>query len=420
MSISHKGSRLLLSGNAVQVDINTLYLDFNNDTSGIQFGDLIIPSGNPVITIRPYEGVYGGGIAIEEGTTNLISNPMFDSNIDWVNGNLATPTWNSGFNDIKNDNGYMYVTGSSGNGFVYGPTLRNFASGGNYTVSAYIEGDGIDISNIVTVGGTVFYSGNSIYDDYTWSPSMNRYTKINERGTYRIEQSFTLNQNSHSSNSFDYYQPRIGIMSTYTNIKVYGIQVENKAFSTSIVNGTRAKGMLAYFDNGIDHTKGTISFWYKPTINWSDTSTSNGSNEVTHEDLFTWGIPGQSNCIWSRRERENNIINFLYGAGTCNYTTTSLSGNQFVHIAFAWQSGNQQLYINGNYASSSTSSVISRPTTGYFEVGTREFGSVYPNADGIISDFIISRNFMSSEDIGNIYISKRPLFNPFDRRAYAL
>lgn len=422
MSSSHRGSRLLLSGNSVQVDANTFYLDFNNDTSGIQFGDLIIPSGNPVVTIRPYEGVYGGGIAIEEGTTNMMSNPMFDNNVNgWNNGNIA-PTWNSGFNDIKQNNGYMYVVGSSSNCFIGGQSLSNLVSGGTYTVSAYIEGDGMDVSNIVTVGGTVFYSGNSVYDDYTWSPSLNRYTKMNDRGMYRIEQTFTLNQGSNSSSIFDYYEPRIGIKGSYINIKVYGYQLENKAFSTSVVNGTRVKGMLSYFDNGIDHTQGTLAFWYKPTINWGDTSTSNGSNEGTHEDLFTWGLPGQPNCIWSRRERDNNVINFWYGgaSGQCGYTTTSLSGNQFIHIAFAWQGGNQKLYINGNYVSSSTNALMPRPTTGYFEIGTRQFGSSYPNANGIISDFIISRNFMSAEDINDIYISNRPLFNPFDRRAYAL
>lgn len=421
MSIAHKGSRLVLSGNTVSVDFSTEYHDFNNDASGIQFGNLITPSGNPVYTMRPFEGVFGGGIAIEEGTTNLLSNPMFDNNISgWTNGNMTTPTWNSGFNDIKYNNGYMYITGSSGNGFTSGPSLFNLTSGGTYTVSAYIEGDGMDIYNKISIAGTVFYSGNGIYDDYTWSPSSHTYTKVNNRGIYRVEKTFTINSGSHSGNVFTQWQPRIGLNSANLNLKVYGYQIENKSFSTSIVNGTRAKGYLSYYDSGINNITGTLSFWYKPTINWNDTTTINGSNEGTHESLFTWGVPGQSNCIWGRRERDSSVMDFWYGTGgSCQYSTLGLSGNGFIHIAFTWKSGSQQLYINGASVSSIANSSISRPTTGYFEVGCRQVSSSYPTTNGIINDLIISTSTMSSEDISNIYISNRPLYNPYDYRATA-
>lgn len=422
MSNSHKGSRLQLSGNPFVLDFQTEYHDFNRDESGIQFGSLVMPNSNSVFTIRPYEGLFGGGIAVEEGTTNLISNPMFDSNISgWgVGSNISTLNWSGGFNDIKSGVGYMYISGLSGNGFAQGPTYRGLISGSTYSVSAYVEGDGIDIYNKVTCGGTVFYSG-SAFDDYTWSPNLHRYTKINDRGLYRIEITFSLNQGAHSGNVLDSFQPRIGLLSgNYINAKVYGYQFENKSFSTSIVNGTRAKGLLQYSDGGLNHLQGTIAFWYKPSILWTDTVTSNGSNEGSHDDLFTWGIPGQNNCIWGRNERENKAINFWYGPANCSYPTINLSGNNFTHIAFTWQQGgNATLYINGKSVATSGLGTQARPSTGYFEVGTRQGGS-FPNANGIINDFIVSPTFMSAEDISSIYLSNRPLFNPYDKRTYAL
>lgn len=412
MSNAHKGSRLLLSGNIIPVDFSTAHINFSNDATGIQYGNFVQQSSNSIYTLRQYEGKFGGGIAIEEGTTNLISNPMFDSNISgWAVGNLATPSWNNGFNDIKINNGYMYVTGSSGNGFIQGPVYHGLISGSTYTVSAYVEGDGMDIYNKVTVGGTVFYSGSGVYDDYTWSTSSHRFTKINDRGIYRVDITFALNQGSHSGNALDYFQPRVGLNASNLNLKVYGYQLENKAFSTSLVNGTRANGRVTYTSNIVNKAQGTASCWVNSETSgggWRRIIAFVGANSVNGITDLNFDI------------EPNNIIRLKADPSYSVASTGNIGQpNTWYHIACSWGSSGLKVYINGNLDSTNasfTSGITALDST--LSIGARQTDSA-DFVNGIISDFAIYQTQLSDEDIKAIFISNRPLYNPYDYRAIA-
>lgn len=408
MSNAHKGSRLQLSGNPVQVDFQSAFFDFNFDATGTQYGDLVEADASSIYTTRAFEGRFGGSIAVEAGTANLISNPMFDSNINgWSNGNMATPTWNSGWNPIKFNNGFMYIAGSSGNGFVAGPTINNLTSAGTYTVSAYIEGDSMDILNKVTIAGTVFYTDGS-NDDYTWNTAAHKYTKINSGRIYRIDKTFTLS----NTKTLNYWQPRIGLNANYINAKLYGYQIENKSYSTSIVNGTRGTGLLKYPKSILNTDEGCISFWmYAPS-----NSTNFGGSP---NPIYSAGIDPCFDLLI-----DSSGADYLRGFSSSTISTQLnpvLKNDVWSHVVVYWKRNvTFGIYIDGALSANNNSPVdwgtyYDANATGFF-IGS----GIRSNSNVLISDLKIDRVMPTAEDVSAWYLSGRQFFNPFDGRAYAL
>jgi hypothetical protein len=209
----------------------------------------------------------------------------------------------------------------------------------------------------------------------------------------------------------------ISYMKVYTNppggvgnqatIDIVMPQMEQKSYPTTFVNGTRSKANLCYSDSILNEKNGTISFWYKPIFAWSDTTTPNGSQENLNEDLFTWGTPGQTNCLWMRRARDARGIFAWFGNSATSYSTNSLQNNDWVFITYTWTEGSQQLFINGVLAASASGTGLTRPTTGYFEVGSREVGTTYPTAIGTIDELRIDNIVRTSTEIASWYYQGR-------------
>lgn len=102
MTNSHKDSYLQLSGNLLSADQYTTFLAHyditaNDVITGIQ------PINPPIYTQRKSEGKFGGGIAIEEGTTNLIPNGTVNMYPSIGNG------WGSYQTNQYNNNQYFSI-----------------------------------------------------------------------------------------------------------------------------------------------------------------------------------------------------------------------------------------------------------------------------------------------------------------------
>jgi len=93
--------------------------------------------------------------------------------------------------------------------------------------------------NRINVGGTIFYT-DSTYTDYTWNNSnTTRYdmSAIFGQGVYRLVATITPN----SSKTISKYEIRISYKSTVeTELLVYAVQLEQKPYATSFIDGTRA------------------------------------------------------------------------------------------------------------------------------------------------------------------------------------
>lgn len=400
MSSAHKGSRLLLSGNTIAVDFSTTYLNFNNDATGIQFGNFVQQSSNSVYTLRQYEGRFGGGIAIEEGTTNLISNTNGTASTLTTGG--TTPPIVSLVNDTSNPFGTQswQVTFPSGGTTGYNGSRAitgNYpiVSGGIYSSFAWINiPDGLE--NQVT-----------LYNTGSWGTA----SLIQTGKKIGVWKEFKIQNQTVGSNGTNYLTIYLNAsISSPLTLSLGACQTEQKGFSTSYVSGTRANGRATYPSSIINRPQGTVSCWVNSETSgaWRRIISFVGTNAVNGITDLNFDIE-PTNIIRLKADPSYSV------ASTGNIGQL----NTWYHVGCSWGSSGLKLYINGNLDSSLstfTSGITIADST--ISIGARQTD----NADflnGILSDMAIYQTQLSDEDMKAIFISNRPLYNPYDYRAIA-
>lgn len=412
MSKAHKGSRLILKDQVIAVPFESTHFDYNVDATGIYLGDIVEPLSDSKYMITPFEGRFGGGIVLEEGTTNLYTSQS-SFKLTGVSGGYDSTT------------GEWTITCPSGSttawrGMSYTNNNAIIPSGGGHaTISYEIYAEeevpmSIDINN----NGRTSSTGSNDNDvgskrvmpdsptiPYEWKRVYAQYVMENTTQSF-YDSSMICFANG--------WKP-----SKDTSVKVRNIQFELKQFPTSFTANDRSSSILKYSDNIINHLEGSISFWYKPHIAWESRVSNSGPNETDREYFFEWGVAGQGNALWARRYRDSTpSIEFIYNNTNTYYEYSGkLIGNKEVHIAFTYKHGYQALYVDGKKVATNTASAMSRPTSGVFSLGKRL--PSYPTANGVISDFAIFNKAISDEEVEAIFTSNSPLYNPYDYRSFS-
>lgn len=211
--------------------------------------------GRYVTSLRPSEGKYGGCIAVEEGTTNLVKNGDFSQGgTNWRQENTGTvidtdvsmPMFTKAVRmeryDSQHNMWYQDITGQP--------------QQATYTLSQYIKLENYTSGKI---GALIYF----YYTDgtYTYSLTEVDYTKI---GVWQYVTT-TGTPNQEKTLSF------IRVYAPWSNFLkgsflCTGVQLEQKPYATSFVNGIRDKGILQY-PLIIDPNNFTLNFWAKCTGN---------------------------------------------------------------------------------------------------------------------------------------------------------
>lgn len=415
MSNAHKGSSLILSGNAIPVEYSSAYLDFNYDPSGVMYGELLEPNGSPVYSMRPFEGRFGGGIAIEQGTTNLanISDSNWSINQNQYSG-TATVTTSSNPNFATSCLFWFSNPPASGSSWEVGQYTHGVATwvtGNAYTWSIYgrrLTNDTINIS--LRDGSGTNPQGSSI----------NLTGNIGE--WVRLENTWTPTITSGGS-QFYISGPSLA------SFELANPQIERKPFSTSFVNGTRANSSLHYDNRIINPNEGTVSFWFNTLDNIPDSYTSlftigNYTNPVT-QDWFTL----YHGSGWSSGNTITfDIANGQTGQGVSLSVTNTFQPYTWYLVTARWKSGSNMritLYLpNGSKIDNNTTYNITVPT--FAKTGNTDLyiGQVWGGGtgwvNGMFSDFVVDKRYLSDDELDARFISNRAVVNPFDKRAYAL
>jgi hypothetical protein len=302
--------------------------------------------------------------------------------------------------------------------FTSNISANGWVDGTKVTVSMDIMVDGIDKAIVFGLYHLNSGSVSGFYDCET--PSIYCTAPYQWQ---RVSQTFTININN--GNWLPTSWATLYIYGHYCRNNYEGtawvknIQVETMGFGTSFIISSRSKGLLRYNDSLLDNNQGTISFWYVPDIAWDDSTTSNTStNATTIEYLFTWGTPGQSNSLWAKRDRSAKQIVFTYNT-TSNSAGYTLTGFAPAMITYSWSGVSQKLYINGSLVGTSSASAMSRPTTGFFDIGGRNEVAGYATCNGIIDDLRMDRQQVSDEEVLAWYTSGVPFYSPYDKRSFA-
>lgn len=207
------------------------------DTS-LESTDGIKPLEGAVATLRPNEGRFGGAVAVEEGTTNLVpSNRLkFEG---WIafEGAQVTLTQNVDFPEIgRNDATRIRTTGGT-NALKYFINIEMSIAGQAYTGSVYIKNIGSKPVRFRTQLGPIV----------TVNPG--EWTRAIVSGIGNGASNFQLRFEAlNADDDLDFI--------------AWGPQGEYKPFATSFVDGTRAAGKLEY-PTSLMTGSWTLSAWLK-------------------------------------------------------------------------------------------------------------------------------------------------------------
>lgn len=389
MSYAHKGTRLMLSGNPITLDFNSAHFDFDNDDSGIVMGELAISNTGSIFTMRPSEGIYGGAISIDVGTTNLFVNPESTSSFSMPDASLTDKI------DTSTYHGYAihHLTRVTGNVQSYCSLRQGVAqnSGNSLSLGFYLRMLSGNINDI-----SPHYGGAN-------QPTAQLVKQYLGTGWYRCTYTSPVATSTATQNI------GIGVSGTdYVECLVSELQAEQKSFSTSYVVGTRNSGQLNYniSDSGIlDRTEGTLSFYINPQ---SYTPIS------SYTDILDIRKGGSTNrfLILRKNGATATLPNVMYIRNANSWTSNSITipANQWSMLTWSWKDGGQyKMYINGVLKYS-----------GNYIFGDSDFDSIVFNDGGLIDEFVIFTEQKSDDDVLSWYLSNQPFFNPYDGRSWAL
>jgi len=346
------------------------------------------------------QGKFGQAVLVEEGTTNLNSDPFFKTGVSgWGVGTWTTLEWlSSEYNPFSKQNGVMRLYDNDGD---KGHCLKAVSiSNTPHTVSVLLKILKGNINNI-NVGGTIYYT-DSTYTDYTWNDSnTTRYdmSAIFGQGVYKLVATITPN----SSKTISKYEIRISHSNTVeTELLVYAIQLEEKPYATSFIDGTRAAEPLTIPTASVlNPQEGTVECWVK----LSHLKPNDYNAFFTSGDVYD---PGPRILIM--RQFAGGYVNKILvwdGDGSSEAILTSVTTLQagiWYYVAFTWSPSGRKLYVNGVLEASNTRS----NNLGFATLAKIGSWQSRGYLNGLIDDLRISNRARTDAEILSAYQSGQP------------
>ncbi|MBA1335921.1 MAG: hypothetical protein HPY66_1739 [Firmicutes bacterium] len=320
------------------------------------------------------------GLLVEEGTTNLVTNPSFESgSTGWILTAAGAIENVAGWNGDWR--GRIHTTGEEADhNRIYQQNIP-VTSGLTYTLSAMIE----NISGTADVSLIILWPG--------WTQTSSYFVPVGKYKQYSVTGVAPA-----TGNASVYLYVNVGYVVDYVFDMV---QFEQKAFATSPHDGTRALETFAIDPTNIlSFSEGTIECIFTPTAgflagNWNRVighSTAMNTNEL---QLFRGSGTTKINFALS-----NNSSQWAGGFYSAVQSTTDfVTGNSY-YIAATWKAGVKfSLYINGVKEDEADLAIDRIPTVaGVLAVG------YHPNDSGRygnspISQIRISNIARSAEEI---------------------
>lgn len=355
--ISINTTRLIKNNSFI---LDSLYTFTRSSTAYLSDGTLVnmnLP--------RFEQGKFGKAILIEEGTTNLLTNPFFSSGLSgWSTQNVT------GDNEVYVTDGVVVIKAVD-------------------AIPGLYQKVNLDVGTIVTVSILIKRTSGSIAPRLRWGQgSVIGEIEISENGQWVKYSAITDVQ----GNGNLIIEPSIAGQVEY---EIKAVQLEQKPYATSFINGTRAAETLTIPTAGVlNPQEGTVECWVKVPI-------------VTNWNNF-FRMDGLSNGRFLLFFNSSGSACFDYGPVSTGSATPAgtIEANNWYYIALRWSAttGKQALFINGvKYEKDLPNGVAtSFPST----------VSVVNNYSAYIDDLRISNRARTDAEILAAYQSNEPL--PYD------
>ncbi|MDP5273681.1 phage head spike fiber domain-containing protein [Chengkuizengella axinellae] len=292
MSYAHKGSKLQLVNRVLPIDATTIFLahydiTVNDVLTGIE------PTQN-VSTLRSFEGKYGGGVAIDEATTNIVGERWNNANSTMIGDNSI---------EIYENESVWKISRTVEGGVSYGGWKFSTTQGETYTGSVYLYDPYDAFDNV------------RLYDDsgdFTDSQT----TIVDLGNIKRVEITGVAPRTALTSHGLILYtKANIG-----DAVWISAPQIEQKPYATSFTSSSREKGILKYELTNFDpYSPWTIHLLYK----------QNSYDDAKYSSLICIGSVDDNyifsrNCQPYQREGNWNAITLVSDGNTISEWTTNL------------------------------------------------------------------------------------------------
>lgn len=339
--------------------------------------------GNSIFTMRPQEGRFGGAIAIEAATTNLGTTGMSGM------GSGLTYTY------VGVEDGYKkYSVDGTWSGGTY---PYSFNLGG----TAYTAGISCSASCYIYTNVPEKYQANFGNLVIVNDGAMTGVNRANRIGNYSTREDYIHSVNFPSNAVYVYSCPIANgtVFNPATDfVYLKNVQVEQKAFATSFVDGTRPAPKLAYpVGNVLNKDEFTVSAW----INLNVVSGISYVMSVNDGNLNRFNM-----------FMNGNKAMFEYYNGTSysviSSNITAVRSWSYIVFRYSRSAGTLAVFLNGVQTSSS----IVLPTIPDFKnlfVGV-DFNGVSNMLNGMIDELRIDKVARSDDEIAAWYESNSPFW----------
>lgn len=379
---------------------------YGND--GRVLGTSTWESGRRIATLRP-DGKFGRAVAVENATTNMIGNNLFQNG--QVNGAIGLTSWGGNVSAAKYSSVMpiglptglsvemtSITEGTGGSYFDHNQGIT-LVDGQKYTYSFYAKA-----LTEATIKGYIMCLNRISDNTYINQPDFVISTEWK-----RYSFTFTVPVDGGGN-----YQVR-HIIYAQNTIWITGLQLENREWATSFVNGTRELGFLAYPASVINLTQGTVSFWHKPEFPHTLNTT-----QLVSPMLFQAGnyYGNSSFSIWNYA---NNLNLYVKGPTASGWSgnVSLLSGNAFpvnvwTMITVTWNGTVWKIYKDGAYVGTVTSTEALGSLAGNLIYVGGWSGVAGAMCNGLLTELRIEKTVVTDDEIMAWYQSNSPFYNYLD------
>lgn len=343
-------------------------------------------SGNSVFTLRPKEGYFGGGaIAVEEATTNIPT-----SGVAGMNGITYT--------HVGEEDGYKkYSIAGTWNAGTYPYSLHlgsvSYTAGLSYSISCCLY---TNVPQKFLGSGTYGLFGviNVVNDG-----AMTGAVRAIRHGNYTAREDFIHSVNM-GNQAYVISQPISDgtVFDPLTDFMyIKDIQVEQKSFATSFVNGARPAGKLTYPNPIYGSNEGTINFWAK---------FPNTSSVLTSQVWF-WDYDGTNVTEWFGIANSGGVYKL---ANFGNKDASLYQDTWHMYTIVKDETDALRTYIDGVMVETKTGPSVSTmfKSSDRFNIGSHSNGA-YP-ANIIMDELRIDKIARTDEEIMAWYQSNSPFW----------
>jgi hypothetical protein len=194
----------------------------------------------------PFQGVKS--FAVEESTTNLITNPLFND------GFSSFALYNSNYEIIKSDlfsnSNMAKISRVDNNNYQFGnwQKINNISGDTYYTVSAYLKSDNPTVLAIAMEINDI--NGNRIKTQGKYVSLTNKFKKIEFTILMPVDANYV---------TFTFYKKNYTVEED--SFYITAVQVEKKPFATSFVDGYRRSGRMILDVPDLQYDNFVFSCW---------------------------------------------------------------------------------------------------------------------------------------------------------------